>query len=315
MSRKRAISSISGNANLEKFERKIRALKAELEHLRSDEEKARKERRRAEEREQYEQDSLRWCIIGHVPPAPLSELVRKYIRQKMVVDEVVSAVLEAAVELPPHEYARLLGEPARALCPLCGDGPDTRYHQLPDRGYGSFSVPIEGEYGYTRLGLERHLIGYANFRQCVVMKEAAVLFNRERERRKEQDEQRRAMEARETSERSRRLADPNEPLIAVGPDSKGDLYDSEHSSLDEAERPLLDAGFEKRVEGRLRVYVLTFRDLLIYADLRNEFHAFRGSSLLGTVQQPTSGQGWRKRLEGKLAKHSPLRPRRRSTPD
>lgn len=128
---------------------------------------------------QRELESLHHLVIRQVSPASLAEVLQRYIHQKDVkedavneddVEDLLDVIIEAAEELPPPPVH--LTDSPRARCPLCKGKPEQRQYYALKHGGMSFPLEMEAERaGYTiPIGLERHLEGYGNMRQCEVMK-------------------------------------------------------------------------------------------------------------------------------------------------
>jgi hypothetical protein len=122
---------------------------------------------------------LQHLLLQQVSPEPLAELLQNYIHQKDIKEDAVSeddvedlldVVIEAAEELPPPPAH--LTDSARARCPLCKGKPEQRQYYALKHGGMTFPLEMEAERaGYTiPIGLERHLEGYGNMRQCEIMK-------------------------------------------------------------------------------------------------------------------------------------------------
>jgi hypothetical protein len=130
-----------------------------------------------------------WLII-RMQPKPLEELLERFVFEEVDIALVVDTVMDAAVELPPHNFAHLTNDPPRALCPLCRQGPSQRYQNIPAGPLpgGKFlisglSIPVKGDHGFAfPLGLKRHLEGFGNQERCGVMKAVDRLLETRRGR-------------------------------------------------------------------------------------------------------------------------------------
>jgi hypothetical protein len=167
--------------------------------------------------------------------------------------DVADRIIELAKVLPhKHVY-----DQDRAYCPLCGQGSSSPYTE-------GFSVPE---------GLSRHLTGYGNVRQCVVMAAATRLARDYWHRQFHESEEK------ERSEKQALLAQrkKTETLYRVRPDEEPGLIDGGRSYLERARTPdelawaeqrLSELGFEMTVEGNVKAYICRRDGFVIYADPR-----------------------------------------------
>lgn len=149
----------------------------------------------------------------------------------------------------------------RVLCPLCEDRPPAAYAEQ------GFTFPE---------GLRRHLTGYGNVSQCDVVKACCKLVL-----------DRHSVEPfAESKEKKAKKAErmKTEMLYKIDPDGEGQLLDDFHgeprSSADLlwAEERILALGFEIKIEGNTKSYVLEEPDFSILVDPRQigkiEFRVF-----------------------------------------
>lgn len=251
----------------------------------------------------------RWAILK-LAPTPFQEQLKFYRKCKSKsdthgwIDEVAEHVVQSA---EPIESESLFGR-ERAYCPLCGDGASTAYQK-------GFSLPV---------GLERHLTGSGNTRQCDVMRAAfqlaygswdgpQVLVGKE-------------ATAREDTMRARRLA--TETVFVVEPSGKPLLLDdigylmfrparSQDGDGPEgikwAEQRLFSLGFQFNVDGSTRSYTRSYVDVggkyELYADPREagtiRFKVFKISSIRARSSRRPLGEfdikdKWKNDLPAKL---------------
>lgn len=188
--------------------------------------------------------SLRSFVIGNAPEL-LARLLEDYVSGS--VSNVVEQVIEAAEPMPQPFGSD------EALCPLCKGRSSAPYAE-------GFKLPI---------GLERHLIGYYTHSQCQVMKAADSLARGQRKVQRELEEYKRQDVLKKIGARAASTA----PFYQTGPECPGELKEEVRAPRDESELVATEAklqalGFEIKVEGRLRSYIRTWNDLVVYADPR-----------------------------------------------
>ncbi len=212
-------------------------------------------------------------IVGLAPP-PFTELLRSYYKCTSTNDshrwqhDIADKVVE---KLPPSSISAGW-DSNRANCPLCGGESQGPYQQ-------SFTVP---------LGLTRHLTGFGNTHQCVIIKAASKLAREyledkygaaERAAKTVADEEK----ARLTAERKK-----TETLYKVHPFDPPELIDGGYRSwfgdvrkpdrLEWAEARVRSLGFEKRSEANVQSLEKVTSEYITYADIRSakkiSFHVF-----------------------------------------
>lgn len=207
--------------------------------------------------------------IIDLAPDRFHELLKSYLSCKTRMESyhwansIAEKIAEDADPIADLPGAAMFG--ARGYCPLCRGGAQSFY--ATDRG---FRLPE---------GLRRHLVGFGNTHQCVVMKAA------EEQGRRLWDSSFSEQEAKEEQLESRtkaiRLA--TETLYVLGPTAEGVLVDDiflrrcrvagdEAYSLTWAEQRLFSLGFLIGVDGNKRSYTRVVKhasgEFLIYADPR-----------------------------------------------
>jgi hypothetical protein len=274
-------------ARLQTHAKRRAALEREVEHLRS---------------ELY---GARRSILRLMPP-DLEPIITSYYscqtrdeRYRWEID-VVEQVIESAQIIQPGRIS-YFGE--RAACPLCKGESSSAYT-------AGFSVPE---------GLRRHLLGWGNVRQCLVM-EAAVALAREswHERFETADRAEEKEVALRREERRR-----SEALYLLGPDETPRLVDEgayfncqprSDAEIAWAERRLTDIGFSLQAESNKKAFIYQRGEVVVYADPRFknriDFKAFKLSTLSSTGRAPRTKtrllgsfylqDGWKNDLRGKL---------------
>ena len=167
---------------------------------------------------------------------------------------------EAARQIIPYAQILTRAEGSvwgdRAYCPLCKDGSTAPY----DRG---FSVPE---------GLYRHLIGFGNVHQCVVMDAAFKLIL------DSWGNEFRAVEERERREKLEHIAQrkQTEILYRLAPNREPEFIDNSaygssvrnDDQLSAAESRIRELGLEIILEANVKSYICDYGDLVVYADPR-----------------------------------------------
>lgn len=247
------------------------------------------------QRQEYDLYIARRAVIDLLPEAARL-VIDTYHRSSTPTEryewerDIIEAILELAVEIEP---ANLYGRP-RGYCPLCNRGSSGPYES-------GFSLPE---------GLKRHLTGWGNTRQCVVIEIASGLAHEawERTRRQVSDDlnQERADQvAHRRTVESQYLIAPNMPVLF-----DEDIWFSTVRTDAEilfAERRLESLGFAREVNGLIRSYTRRFESDLVFADPRRagriDFRVFHGEVSRSQARlEPTFyiSDRWKNDLETKL---------------
>lgn len=213
-------------------------------------------------------------IVGLAPPE-FSEVLSSYRKCASTGESFrwQHEVAEYVVERVPTTSVRAAWDSNRANCPLCSRGSQGPYQE-------GFTVP---------LGLTRHLTGFGNTHQCVIMKAAANLAREYIEDKYGATERAAKMAAEEEKARLTAERKKTETLYKVHPFEPPDLIDGSYRSwfgdvrtpdrLGWALARAASLGFEKRAEANVLSLEKTSTDYLIFADIRSakriSFHVFK----------------------------------------
>lgn len=211
---------------------------------------------------EYELYSARRFIVSHAP-ARYRDILENLASCRSA-DHFLGLEYKAVEDIITECNSTLSNDKSwnrRVLCPLCDDRPPAAYAEQ------GFTFPE---------GLRRHLTGYGNVSQCDVFKACCklVLDSKNYEPFAESKEKK--------DMKAERLK--TELLYKIDPDGDGQLLDEFHgkprssAELLWAEERILALGFEIKVEGNTKSYVLDEHDFSIFVDPREsgriEFRVF-----------------------------------------
>ena len=204
---------------------------------------------------EQELDSAYRAILGLMPD-DVETLLLSYIRaesrddfdrwERDVTDKII-------LKGKPFSH----GHERRAYCPLCRASSSSPYSE-------GFSHPE---------GLKRHLTGFGNTQQCVVMLAAFALERGRRHRLF--DEIEREEWAQETAAKALRRT--TETVYQTAPDVAPELLDEgiylgvrDATAMAFAEKRLAELGFQSKTEGKVKSYTLERDTFVVYADPREQ---------------------------------------------